>query len=208
MRGRERAEAAEGSRRLVNEMGSADGSRDVARAISELGEQLPAEIVALAHVAYDYAWTWQPDAARLFAEIDETTWRRVSNPRYVIEVAAPHRLQALARQPAYVARVQAVHAALTASRDRATHRGPFSEERPVAYFCSEFGIHCSLPIYGGGLGVLAGDMLKAASDLAVPMVGVGLLYREGYFHQRLDTAGWQHEYWIDRRLRAPARSCW
>ena len=182
---------------LVNELGSADGSRDRARAISELGEQLPAEIVSLARVAYDYAWTWQPDAARLFAEIDEATWRRVSNPRYVIEVAPPHRLKALASQPAYVARVQAVHEALTANRDRAPHPGPFSDERPVAYFCSEFGVHGSLPIYGGGLGVLAGDLLKAASDLAVPMVGVGLAYRQGYFHQRLDTAGWQHEYWID-----------
>jgi glycogen phosphorylase len=68
-------------------------------------------------------------------------------------------------------------------------------EQPIAYFCSEFGAHCSLPLYGGGLGVLAGDLLKAASDLAIPMVGVGLLYRQGYFHQRLDIGGSQHEYW-------------
>ena len=69
--------------------------------------------------------------------------------------------------------------------------------RPVAYFCSEFGAHCSLALYGGGLGVLAGDTLKAAADLAVPMVGVGLFYRQGYFHQRLDLDGWQREYWIN-----------
>src|SRR4029453_2936221 len=68
-------------------------------------------------------------------------------------------------------------------------------DRPVAYFCSEFGVHHSLPLYGGGLGVLSGEVLKAASDLAVPMIGVGLLYRQGYFHQRLDLAGWQHEWW-------------
>jgi hypothetical protein len=66
----------------------------------------------------------------------------------------------------------------------------------VAYYCSEFAVHGSLPLYGGGLGVLAGDFLKAASDLAVPTVGVGLLYSEGYFHQRLDVSGWQHEYWV------------
>src|SRR5262249_28597278 len=69
--------------------------------------------------------------------------------------------------------------------------------RPVAYFCAEFGIHCSLPLYGGGLGVLAGDLLKAASDLRLPMVGVGVLYRQGYFHQRIEMEGWQQEFWIN-----------
>ena len=63
--------------------------------------------------------------------------------------------------------------------------------------CAEFGVHASLPVYSGGLGVLAGDLVKEASDLALPMIGVGLLYRTGYFHQRIDTSGWQHEYWID-----------
>jgi starch phosphorylase len=70
-------------------------------------------------------------------------------------------------------------------------------ERPVAFFCAEFGVHRSLPIYGGGLGALAGDILKGASDRALPMVGVGILYRQGYFHQRVDTSGWQHEYWYE-----------
>jgi starch phosphorylase len=174
-----------------------DGEADLAKGIADLAEQLPSRLAPLASIAYDYAWTWQPGAASLFAEIDEATWRRECNPRYVIEVAAPRRLQALARQSAYVERVRAVRAALGARRARPDATGPFSRERPVAYFCSEFGIHCSLPIYGGGLGILAGDLLKAASDLCVPMVGIGLAYRQGYFHQRLDPAGWQHEFWVD-----------
>ncbi len=66
----------------------------------------------------------------------------------------------------------------------------------MAFLCAEFAVHTSLPIYAGGLGVLAGDILKEASDLAVPMVAVGLLYRQGYFLQRMDRTGYQHEYWI------------
>jgi starch phosphorylase len=68
---------------------------------------------------------------------------------------------------------------------------------PVAFLCAEYGVHVSLPVYSGGLGALAGDLLKEASDRAVPMVAVGLMYRKGYFRQRIDAAGWQHEYWID-----------
>lgn len=72
-----------------------------------------------------------------------------------------------------------------------------SRENPIAYFCAEFGIHESLPVYSGGLGILAGDHLKSASDLGVPMVGVGLLYRQGYFRQRLNRNGWQEDYYVD-----------
>ena len=170
-----------------------DGSRDVARAVEELAEQLPAALRPLALIAYDYRWTWQRDAAALFRELDPAGWRRVANPRYAIEVAAPHRLNALARTPAFVARLDAVRAAMRLPRAAA----PPDVAAPVAYFCSEFAIHFSLPIYGGGLGVLAGDLLKAAADREMSMIGVGLAYRQGYFRQRLDPEGWQHEYWID-----------
>ena len=70
-------------------------------------------------------------------------------------------------------------------------------ERPIAFLCAEYGVHQSLPIYSGGLGALAGDLLKEASDRALPLVAVGLMYRQGYFRQRLDVSGWQHEYWVD-----------
>src|SRR3954453_17071216 len=73
--------------------------------------------------------------------------------------------------------------------------GTIPPEHPVAYFCAEFGIHTSLPLYSGGLGILAGDHLKSASDLGLPLVAVGLLYRYGYFRQRLRTDGWQEEHY-------------
>ena len=73
----------------------------------------------------------------------------------------------------------------------------FASGGPVAFLCAEYGVHLSLPVYSGGLGALAGDLLKEASDRGLPMVAVGLMYRKGYFRQRIDGGGWQHEYWID-----------
>lgn len=181
---------------LPTDHGPNDGSRDMAHAIAELAEQVPPAIAALAAIAYDWRWSFEPRAAALFAALDPATWRRVANPRYVIEVASPHRLEALARDARYVEELQAVEADFFATPHR-TMRGPGDGTRPVAYFCSEFAIHATLPIYGGGLGVLAGDLAKAASDVALPFVGIGLAYRQGYFQQRLDPEGWQHEYWID-----------
>ncbi|MCC6848718.1 MAG: alpha-glucan family phosphorylase [Deltaproteobacteria bacterium] len=171
--------------------GPNDGSRDLAHAIAELAHQVPAALAPLATVAYDYRWTWEPRAGALFEALDPATWRRTANPRYVVEVASPRRLDELAARPEYVAEVRVVGDAILAGAAAPT------DAKPVAYFCSEFAIHAGLPIYGGGLGVLAGDLLKAAADAAAPLVGVGLAYRQGYFQQRLDPAGWQHEYWID-----------
>ena len=79
---------------------------------------------------------------------------------------------------------------------RTPMEGKATPARPVAFLCAEFAVHRSLPIYAGGLGVLAGDILKQASDMALPMVGVGLLYRQGYFQQRMDRSGYQLEYWL------------
>lgn len=173
-----------------------DGYADLERAANELSERLPAPLWPLGRLAYNYRWSWMADGSSLFHDIDPERWRHSGcNPRAVIESARPRRLQELSRDRGYVARVQAVIAAFDA--EMAPVVDPIvPPERPIAYYCSEFAIHCSLPIYGGGLGVLAGDVLKAASDMGVPMIGVGLLYREGYFHQRLDASGWQHEYWV------------
>jgi starch phosphorylase len=173
-----------------------DGRRDRERAVAEMRERLPEPLWPLAALAFNYGWSWVGDGASVFREIDPEHWRRGGcNPRHVIEAVPPRRLHELARQEEYVARLRAVADFVEADLRRPPLECDIAPEKPVAYFCSEFGVHCSLPIYGGGLGVLAGDMLKAASDMALPMIGIGLLYREGYFHQRLDTAGWQHEYW-------------
>jgi starch phosphorylase len=173
-----------------------DGSRDIERAAAELAERLPEALRPLARVAFNYRWSWIPGGADVFRDMDPSLWARgQGNPRAMIEGLPPHRMQELAGDPGYVARAAALAAHVEADLRRPPMTSGIPAGRPVAYFCSEFGIHHSLPLYGGGLGVLAGDVLKAASDLAVPMVGVGLLYREGYFHQRLDFSGWQHEWW-------------
>ena len=173
-----------------------DGREDVRRAIAELGERLPPRLQPLAHVAFNYRWVWTPGGADVFRSIAPDLWGRLGyNPRGLIEAVPPHRLWELQASDEYVDRVTSLAASIDGELALPPADGPIAPDRPVAFFCSEFGVHSSLPLYGGGLGVLAGDMLKAASDAALPMVGVGLLYREGYFHQRLDMAGWQHEYW-------------
>ena len=183
-----------------------DGRRDIERAVSDLAERLPHPLAPLARIAYNYRWAWFPHGVSLFRDIEPAIWHRSDcNPRYVLEAATPQRLQALAQQSSYVERVRAVADAIDAELKRPPAVLPTAAARPIAYLCSEFAIHCSLPLYGGGLGVLAGDVLKAASDLTLPMVGVGLLYRQGYFHQRLDPGGWQNEYWTTTNFeRLPA----
>jgi starch phosphorylase len=94
-------------------------------------------------------------------------------------------------------RASSIEAQIDAPLALAPDRGGVDPARPVAFLCAEYGIHVSLPIYSGGLGALAGDLLKEASDRAVPIVAVGLMYRNGYFRQRVDAGGWQHEYWVD-----------
>jgi glycogen phosphorylase len=183
---------------LHEPMGANDGRRDLEYAVGELAERLPEAVQPLAALAFNFRWSWMVGGGALFHDIDPDSWRRSGcNPRYVIEATAPRRFQELARDASYVARLKAITEAVAADLRRPSSAVAGQTRRPVAYFCSEFGAHCSLALYGGGLGVLAGDTLKAASDLAVPMIGVGLLYRQGYFHQRLDLEGWQREYWTD-----------
>jgi starch phosphorylase len=179
-------------------LGQRDGYSDVERAVRVLAERLPQPLWPLARLAYNYRWSWMVDGAAVFRDVHPAIWRRSEcNPRYVIEAAPPHRLRQLAEDASYVQRLQVLEAGLRRDLDRPPGLDVITPDRPLAYLCSEFAVHCSLPLYGGGLGVLAGDFLKAASDLALPVVGVGLLYRQGYFHQRLDPSGWQHEYWTN-----------
>jgi starch phosphorylase len=176
--------------------GPYDGLRDIERAIAELAERLPSTLHPLARVAFNYQWSWIPGGAAVFRDLDPLRWERTqANPRLMIETVPGRRLWALAGDCDYVARVTSLAAQMVADQQAPAAQVGIDADRPVVYFCSEFAIHGSLPLYGGGLGVLAGDVLKAASDLAIPMIGIGLFYREGYFHQRLDDAGWQHEWW-------------
>lgn len=167
--------------------------------IETLRAKLPFPLKRLADLAYNYWWSWTSDRISLFRNIDPEQWHQLKhNPVAVLESTSYVRLTQLANDPVYIKRVKALAQEFDnymAQTDTwASKVAPqISKSSPIAYFCAEFGIHESLPIYSGGLGILAGDHLKSASDLGVPLVGVGLLYRQGYFHQQLNRYGWQEE---------------
>jgi len=157
---------------------------------------LPPPLTALTELAGNLRWTWHPATQDLFATIDPRTWVASDHdPVAVLGQATRERLAALAADPDFVARVDATHADLRAYLDDEKWFGRLDADKPAAigYFSPEFGVDATLPQYSGGLGILAGDHLKAASDLGVPLIGVGLLYRHGYFKQSLSAEGWQQE---------------
>ena len=157
---------------------------------------LPAGLEPLRDLAVNLRWSWDERTQALFASIDPRRWPRKSAGHDPIELLAEvgaGRLQALAADEGFVAEVQRAAEDLQNYLSRPGWSQPGSSLRRVAYFSPEFGISEALPQYSGGLGVLAGDHLKAASDLGVPLVGVGLFYRYGYFRQVLDADGWQDQ---------------
>src|SRR5207249_4969950 len=138
----------------------------------------------------------------LFRDIDPQRWRGLNhNPISLLSELPLDKLERRAGELVLHGRINYAyrrqHEYLNADRTwGATHAGVL-RPRPVAYFSAEFGLHESLPIYSGGLGVLAGDHIKSASDLDIPLIGVGLFYGQGYFRQRLDRSGWQHEEYLE-----------
>ncbi len=150
---------------------------------------LPADLAPLRELATNLRWTWHPPTRALFAAADLPLWERVGHhPARLLSALSEERLAELGADQDFVARMAAVHADLTEYLAQAVADSP-----TVAYFSPEFGITEWLPLYSGGLGILAGDHLKAASDLGVPLIGVGLLYRSGYFAQSFTGDGWQQE---------------
>jgi glycogen phosphorylase len=169
------------------------GDDDLERAAESLAAKIPPELAPLARAAFDYAWSWMPGGRDLFTAIDPGRyWFYSGNPVQVLEQAPGRRLHELAADGDFVRKATELDWALRANRERPDAAAP-----SVAFVCAEFGVHRSLPIYSGGLGVLAGDILKESSDLALPMVGVGILYGKGVFRQRIDPSGWQQEFWTD-----------
>ena len=179
--------------------GIRSGIKDIRRAAQALAREVPARLAPLARVAYNFHWVWHPDGERVFRAVDSYRWRLCrQNPVRFLQEASHESLEKAASDLSLVRRAEALRNSLEEELARpAREDGVASLEHPIAFFCAEFGVHRSLPIYSGGLGVLAGDILKEASDQALPMLGVGLMYRQGYFHQRVDAAGWQHEYWYE-----------
>jgi glycogen phosphorylase len=174
------------------------GSQDIQRAAAALVERVPPELAPLARAAYNLRWSWTPGAAETFAAVDPHRWQLCGeSPIRLLTEAPTAALQRAARDRGLPGRAAALEAAIEDDLARpAASAGAATPERPVAFFCAEYGIHASLPIYSGGLGALAGDILKEASDRALPFVAVGLLYHQGYFRQRIDASGWQHESWV------------
>jgi starch phosphorylase len=156
----------------------------------------------LAALAQNLWWSWDDEAMSLFRDLDPVLWRECRHNPIVLLQQTPHdQLEARAGELALHGRITFVHRRmqeyLQATHTWGAQHASFLGARPVAYFSAEFGLHESIPIYSGGLGILAGDHLKSASDLGIPLVGIGLYYDQGYFRQRLDAAGWQHEDYID-----------
>jgi starch phosphorylase len=159
--------------------------------------RLPAGIERLRDIAYNLWWSWSPVAHELFVRLDPHLWEAVrGNPIELLARISQERLEALAGDDAFTSHLDS---AWTTFQRYMQREGWFSKTFPeaagsrIAYFSMEYGLHECLPIYSGGLGVLAGDHLKTASDLGLPLVGVGLAYAEGYFRQALNADGWQGE---------------
>jgi starch phosphorylase len=165
----------------------------------KLTRELPQNIAALDELSMNFYWSWRPEMTRLFREIDTHLWKECEqNPRAVLNKVSSLRLAEIAADREFTERIDEFQRELSEYTDVVPRSfGKVSAERPAAYFCAEYGVHNSLPNYSGGLGILAGDHLKSASDLNVPLVAVGLLYRYGYFRQRVGHDGWQLERYVD-----------
>ena len=160
------------------------------------GFDLPKRLLRLSELAYNLWWTWHPQAGRVFSKIDSDLWERIGhNPILFLREVGRPRLSQAAKNKEYIALYDEVFADFDAYMDSTetwtSQNHPELNGRPIAYFSMEFGLHETLPIYSGGLGVLAGDHLKEASDLGLPLVAVGFMYAQGYFSQRISEDGWQ-----------------
>ena len=159
---------------------------------------LPARIGRLNELANNLWWSWHPQARDLFRALDYPLWRISGhNPVKQLRDINPEKLRAAASDPSFLTLYNSVMSAFdleTSTRDTwFENNHPKLLPGPIGYFSMEFAIHSSLPIYAGGLGILAGDICKEASDLGLPLVGVGFMYPQGYFIQRISPEGWQEE---------------
>ena len=161
-----------------------------------LPRELPSELNPLADLATDLRWTWSHASDALWKRVDPVTWEVTENPYVILQNLNQQRLDELAKDHVFKAQLES----LALAREDYLSQASWFHERygdsgigGIAYFSMEFGVGEALPLYAGGLGILAGDYLKAASDLGVPVIGVGLLYQEGYFHQILNSEGWQQD---------------
>ncbi|UKL12940.1 alpha-glucan family phosphorylase [Dissulfurimicrobium hydrothermale] len=164
-----------------------------------ISPNLPERLKPLLAIANNLWWTWTPEAIYLFQDMDRDVWERSGhNPVAMLGMIEQPRLEELERDEIFLARLDEIYSELERYlKSKTWHKKQLAEgkqsEGLIAYFSAEFGLHECLPLYSGGLGILAGDFMKSASDLGLPLVGIGLLYKHGYFQQYLNTDGWQLE---------------
>lgn len=164
-----------------------------------ISPNLPERLRPLMTIARNLWWTWTPEAIYLFQDMDREVWERSGhNPVAMLGMIEQPRLEELDRDEIFLARMNDVYSELERYLESKTwHKKQVDYTKKtdglIAYFSAEFGLHESLPLYSGGLGILAGDHMKSASDLGLPLIGIGLLYKHGYFQQYLNTDGWQLE---------------
>src|SRR2546429_781731 len=166
----------------------------------EINPRLPPELARLEELANNLWFSWDRPTRMLFARLDAELWEAVNHsPKALLKSVSQRRLEEAAHDQTYLNDFRRTLAAYDAYHHRAPNNGEpaLKEGELIAYFCAEFGFHESLPIYSGGLGILAGDHCKTASDMALPFVAVGLLYRQGYFQQAIDGEGWQQAAYTD-----------
>ncbi|MBK8467021.1 MAG: alpha-glucan family phosphorylase [Chloracidobacterium sp.] len=160
----------------------------------ELRRELPEQLKPLAEISSNFFWSWQPEGIALFRDLDPALWGKCEqSPRLLLKKIEGLRLWQKAADTDYVERVQR----FSQQFQKYLATNDDSRKTEFAYFCAEYGVHNSLPNYSGGLGILAGDHLKSASDLDLPLKAVGLLYRYGYFRQNIRHDGWQEESYND-----------
>ena len=163
--------------------------------------RLPRRIKRLGELAYNLWWTWNPEAQRLFIQIDRDLWERTNhNPIRFLSMVQRASLNSVTQNRYYLEYYDQIFGDfddyMRAEETWCSRNHPEYNHRPIAYFSTEFGLHETLPIYAGGLGILSGDHLKGASDLGLPMVAVGFLYTHGYFSQHITEDGWQEAHYI------------
>jgi len=167
----------------------------------EVNPKLPKRLARLDELAGNLWYSWDRATRAIFARLNPALWDAVGhNPKAMLKRIDEQRLIDAASDPAFLDSLQRVLAAFDAYQADAPFRqnsGGFKADELVAYFCAEFGVHESLPLYSGGLGILAGDHCKAASDFKLPFVGEGLLYRQGYFVQTNDAVGRTRTVYLD-----------
>jgi starch phosphorylase len=161
-------------------------------------QKLPKRIIGLNELSQNLWWSWHQEARGLFKVLDRPLWKATShNPVKLLQMIPSYRLVAVAEDAHFTRRYDAVMESFRADiLNEATwfqRQYPHMGKHTIAYFSMEFAVHNSLPIYAGGLGVLAGDYCKEASDLGLPLVGIGFMYPQGYFMQRISDDAWQEE---------------